>query len=667
MEMFAFISVIAFVGLIYFALFSEGIVAEIQYRNWKKKIEGVHNYDSYIIRKSLNNIAQQSFALYGDKLPYGRMKWFLTCNLEPAKGEIDDNIEFFGFSPIRSEEELEFREYGVLLTQDGIYASYQDTDGEKKKKKYIAKSEYFPFLGLWKVKNVPEQGVIKLYYVRNKIRTLKYEGNNHQSHNFERTLTEFIATGYTNDLKTGKYKEKLVAEMDEYEEELRTSSKEALSIGAMAGVYGNVGAHVKEDMLNGIVQNPQGHGFAAEQANNLVDKVKNPFLKVERVGQDNAKNGADRIVGDTKIQTKYLSSAKNSVNKAFETSENGGKYKYQGMQLEVPKDQYNEAINLMEKKIRDGKVPGHTDPRDASKIVRKGSITWQEAKDIAKGGNLTSLKYDALDGVVQTLPVVGISFAIVFAQAKWSGAETREAALMAVKAGTKTLIMGTIVYAGSQQFSKIMTAKIAEQATRKVTAEAVAKNAGMVISIGIIMAPNIFDSLTGRISSQQLFKNTLVAGSGFLAGVGASAGAGALLGSLVPGAGNAVGAVVGATAGVVGGIAGSVGSKKILDRFIEDDRKEMFAQLKEEYIDVVLSVTLSDEEFTKVQEIVFDEALENKLKQMYKVSKDRSSRMFAREVIVESAVEEVIRERKIIVEKELIDAYNVLVNEIILV
>lgn len=76
---------------------------------------------------------------------------------------------------------------------------------------------------------------------------------------------------------------------------------------------------------------------------------------------------------------------------------------------------------------------------------------------IAKGGNLTSLKFDAIDGAINSLPGVSISFVIVFSQAKWSGAETKDAALMAGKAGLRTLAMGTSIYVASQQFAKIFT------------------------------------------------------------------------------------------------------------------------------------------------------------------------------------------------------------------
>lgn len=82
------------------------------------------------------------------------------------------------------------------------------------------------------------------------------------------------------------------------------------------------------------------------------------------------------------------------------------------MQLEVPKDQYNESIQLM-KKNKAGKVPGHSEPDDAYLIIRKGNVTYNEAKLVAKGGNIVSLKYDAIDGAIQSIPAAGISFVLV--------------------------------------------------------------------------------------------------------------------------------------------------------------------------------------------------------------------------------------------------------------
>lgn len=63
-------------------------------------------------------------------------------------------------------------------------------------------------------------------------------------------------------------------------------------------------------------QAAQGHGYAAEQANNLYDFLTGKDAKI--VGGDNAKDGPDRMVNGVNIQTKYCHDAASSVQAAFE-------------------------------------------------------------------------------------------------------------------------------------------------------------------------------------------------------------------------------------------------------------------------------------------------------------------------------------------------------------
>ena len=54
----------------------------------------------------------------------------------------------------------------------------------------------------------------------------------------------------------------------------------------------------------------------------------------------------------------------------------------------------------------------------------------------------------------------------------------------------------------------------------------------------------------------------------------------------------------------------------------------MFAQLKEEFIDVTMFMSISPSEFEKIQTMVFNKALESKLKNMFKHRAD-GSRLYA--------------------------------------
>ncbi len=113
----------------------------------------------------------------------------------------------------------------------------------------------------------------------------------------------------------------------------------------------------------------QGHGYAAEQGNDLIDKIN---LRDARIlGNDNKKWGPDRLVDGKRIQTKYCENARASVDAAFEKG--SGLYKYtlengKPMQLEVPNEQYEEAVRIMEKKDRRGKSTAYKESKRCKKI-----------------------------------------------------------------------------------------------------------------------------------------------------------------------------------------------------------------------------------------------------------------------------------------------------------
>ncbi len=71
-------------------------------------------------------------------------------------------------------------------------------------------------------------------------------------------------------------------------------------------------------------RNNNGHGFAAERGNNLIDKIHGNNAIV--VGNDNVKNGADRIIkgpdGITLIQDKYHATAKSGIDACFDEKGN---------------------------------------------------------------------------------------------------------------------------------------------------------------------------------------------------------------------------------------------------------------------------------------------------------------------------------------------------------
>ena len=183
-----------------------------------------------------------------------------------------------------------------------------------------------------------------------------------------------------------------------------------------------------------------GHGFAAEDANAMYDKYHGKH--VDKVGTDNAKNGPDRIVNGVEIQTKYCATASKSVKAAFEN----GQYRYTGMKLEVPKDQYDEAVRIVRGRIIDGQVPGVTDPNMAEQMVVKGHYTYNQAVRIAKAGNLDSIKFDVRTQAVGCAFSCGLSFTVNYFSAKSNGATHKEAlkaaSKQALKSGGTTMVTG---------------------------------------------------------------------------------------------------------------------------------------------------------------------------------------------------------------------------------
>lgn len=174
-----------------------------------------------------------------------------------------------------------------------------------------------------------------------------------------------------------------------------------------AEIYGGLAAGNLQVMehLNAIAKfnARQGHGFAAEMANNLSDRLH--FINAEVTGGDNKTNDADRIikcwfgVEQVRIQSKYCKIGARCIAECFDKNgdfryiypdQNG---KYQIMQIEVPYDKYDYAVKAMQEKIKQGKVPGVTDPEQAKSIVRQGRYRYKQAVNIARGGKWYSWEY----------------------------------------------------------------------------------------------------------------------------------------------------------------------------------------------------------------------------------------------------------------------------------
>lgn len=436
---------------------------------------------------------------------------------------------------------------------------------------------------------------------------------------------------------------------------------------------------VNQMEIERLFSSPSGHGFAAEQGNNLIDRLHGKNASV--VGGDNAKNGADRKIINRDgsviwIQDKYYSTATNTVSAAFDSET--GNYRYidaegKAMQLEVPADQYEKAVELMEKRIEKGKVPGVSDTSEAKNLVRKGNVTYEQAKNIAKAGTFDSLKYDATNGAITAACAFGISFTLDFAVCKIKGYDTEVALKDSAINGLKT---GSVVFASymiSAQIAKTGAASalapttdaIAKQLgentcqaiidTFGVTAPAATKKSiinqaskllqNTIVSdavIVVVLSTNdIYNLFAGRISKEQLLKNLTVT----IASVGgATVGsvAGAATGTVIaPGVGTSIGKFAG---GIVGGTVAGIGSNWVAGKVYEGDAQQMYEIISTKFEDLSDDYMISQEEGDAIVSQLQEALSSSKLQDMY-ASENRES--FAVELMKPMFEEQLANREKI--------------------
>jgi hypothetical protein len=375
-----------------------------------------------------------------------------------------------------------------------------------------------------------------------------------------------------------------------------------------------------------------GHGFSAEDANNFADTILGK--KAEVVGISNELNGADRIVDGFKVQSKYFQSASETVASAFDPST--GVYRYSGQVLEVPREQHEACVALMRERISQGKVPGYENPADADKIVQRGTVTYKQARNIARAGNVDSLFYDAKTQAVTSTYVFAVSFAVTFAQSRWRGEDTKEATKealgAALSAGGTTLITGIVsaqilrtkaaaigVVSVRSGVKAVSGTTVGREAIHRIAAGSLGKGvfgAAAVNHVSKLLRSNavtatiaavatstpdfyraVFD---GSISWRQFSKNISVNIAGVVTGTAGwigGAAAGAAIGSAVPVIGTAAGGIVGGIIGALsGGIGGSAAAKAVADKIADDDSKQLIRTLQDELQELAFEYLLSETE-----------------------------------------------------------------------
>lgn len=381
----------------------------------------------------------------------------------------------------------------------------------------------------------------------------------------------------------------------------------AAAVTAAATINSNGEVFVEQ---RAAVNNPAGHGELAEEANSIIDRLQGH--QAEILGRDNAKNGADRSVDGVLIQTKYYKTARGSLEACFDSSSHQCRYLAKDgtpMQLEVPKDQYQQVLRGFEKKISQGKVPGVSDPRDAEKIVRKGKLTYDQAVNLTKPGTVESVTYDAATGAVTCSCAFGLSFlattfmayretrditgtvqagiaagvqvfGLSFAQHMVVSQLSRAGLSNALMAPSQAVVgkLGFKASATIVNGLRALTGKsaISGAAASKQLAKMLRGNAvSAAVTLAVFSVPETYKLFQGKASGAQYAQNMACLATSIAGGIAGAAAAGVAAAKVGAAAGTAVspgvGTVVGLAGGMVGGTVGTAAAGAVGGKLFEGD------------------------------------------------------------------------------------------------
>lgn len=452
---------------------------------------------------------------------------------------------------------------------------------------------------------------------------------------------------------------------------------EKYTVGEMGGYLRGNSTVIKTIAKDKKFSARQGHGFAAENANNLVDVYQGKKATV--VGDNNIANGADRKIinrnGDiTWIQDKYYKSASESIDACFD--EGGFRYfdsNNKPMQIEVPSDQYDDAVNCMVKKIREGKVKGITNPDEAGNIVKKGNCTYKQAVNISKAGNVDSLLYDAVNGVLTCTSAVGIGFVLDYAVNIINGESVTDSLKSAVASGFQTGGVVFATYVISSQLARTGISKAFTPTIEAVTkhfgknfAESILTTNGVgtatltttqmvskatellknqaifaVVTVAVLETGDVIEIFRGRISKEQFISNLAVTASSVVSGIGGYYAGGAVGTLICPGPGTVIGGIAG---GIILGGVGSYLADLAAKAIYEGDGEKMYSIIEDKFSELANDYVVNETEAKSVVDVLNKKLDDKTLKDMYS-SKDRAE--YARNLIEPLFESQVAKREKI--------------------
>ena len=431
--------------------------------------------------------------------------------------------------------------------------------------------------------------------------------------------------------------------MYQYWKKLRASTDRLDDSAAASGIYNANSEDVAFNAAYGSAQSQTGHGNYAEKAGVGIDRFNGN--KAEWVGPDNRKDGADKIVNSQAVQCKYCKTASSSVGNCFRTNPNTGakEFRYydlngKPMQVEVPKDQYEKAVESFARRIKKGQVPGITDPAEAKNIIRKGNLTYQQAKNLAKAGTFESITFDAVTGAINCTAIGGISALVSFGVTYWRTKDIKEASENALSTGVKVF--------GASFIGGILSAQLARTAAPTVLrpiSDVIARTLGpanvqtfinalrtlqgktaiygaaannsfiralqsSAISQGVFFivfsAADTYRLMGNKISGSQYAKNIFSLAAGMSGTAASSIAAGEIGRRMGKKINPKLGQAIGFAAGFAGGMVSSIAAHAIGNLFKEDDSVISGRLMNAVLCNMAYDYLMSEEEMERLVEIL---------------------------------------------------------------
>ena len=451
----------------------------------------------------------------------------------------------------------------------------------------------------------------------------------------------------------------------------------------------------------GADQSGSGHGEFAEKAGTILDNLAGQ--RAQHIGGDNAKNGPDKnVIIDGKqrpVQCKYHSTSTSSVGDCFRVNKETGKKEFRyftldkkPMMVEVPKDQYDKAIESMKRRISNGEVPGVTDPEKAYEIIRKGRLTYKQALNLAKAGTFESLAYDTVTGAINCSFVFGVTVLVTFGFAFAANRDFKKSIKAAASAGLQTFgisfasqilstqIARTGLSRALMPASDFIVARLGHKAVQKIInslrvlmgkspiyGAAAAKSLSKALRSNAITAgiaflvcsvPDTYRISRNRMSAGQYLSNMSSLFASIVGGVAVAIGTGLAAGKIAAVAGTAVtpgiGTAIGFFGGTAGGFAAGFGASKLSKIIREDDREVLLRIFNAVVMNTCFDYMLDEKEIDKfLKRISEDNECEKALKKTMKLLYGSKTQYVDIERLCEMAVNPIIAEReKITVEME---------------